>query len=92
MESGKVLYDDHPTAAVITLSQNSGTNTFLINESDEQIENLASAVATARAACKAITKKYPEVKFLARLYDRDMKRRGILQKIIEGKETNNAGN
>lgn len=76
LDTDEVIYDDHPAAAMIAVSQYSGTRSFCINDSDE-IDYLALSFASAEHTKRELFKIIPGLKRAYKGFFRNIKNREL---------------
>lgn len=69
MDTGTVLYDDHPTTAVFSATTSEGTRNFCILE-NEDVESLGLTFANVELSKKALFREIPLLRKICRAYKR----------------------
>lgn len=85
LDTDEIIYDDHPAAAMIAVSQHSGTRSFCINDSDE-IDYLALSFASAEHTKRELFKIIPGLKRAYKDYLRRVKNREIRKEFRTNQE------
>ena len=81
MDTGIVLYDDHPTTAIFAATTCEGTRNFCILE-NEDVESLGLTFANVELSKKALFREIPLLRNICRAYKRVLRVK-VLKEIDE---------
>lgn len=76
MDTGTILYDDHPTTAIFTATTSEGTRNFCILE-NEDVESLGLTFANVELSKKALFREIPLLRKICRAYKRVLRVEGL---------------